>query len=386
MNNQNTIHLLKAQAGDCFLIQFEDKKCILIDSGYKCTYDNELKPLLLKLSRQNYRISLFIVTHYDEDHIGGAIAFIKDNGYSNIPKIIPVDNIWFNGIYSLIESSSLLKSHIFDHLSDRDRCRFRVLWDQLYRRVGDGDGYISATQAEQFEQLCNQNNYKLNSDASRGCIISGTEMSIGDCYIKCLNPHSTQLKRLENWINKQCIECLGEDYTLENSSSPSFFKTLLIANGKDDTGAVSNELISYNQVDVSKWIGTSTLSPMNEVNRASIVVEILYKGKSLLFTGDSESEDWIDEARSSYDFVKISHHGTTKPNLKLIERVRFRNAIISTNGRRYHPEDELLAQLLLSRVQRIYFNYDDLRRKDELIALQDKYSCSVFFGQNQISF
>ena len=105
-----------------------------------------------------------------------------------------------------------------------------------------------------------------------------------------------------------------------------------------------------------------------------------------MFTGDSESEDWIDEARSSYDFVKISHHGTTKPNIKLIERIKFPNAIISTNGRRYHPEDELLGRLLLARVRRIYFNYEDLRQKDELIALQNKYSCTVFFGKNQISF
>ena len=386
LNNKNTIHILKAQSGDCFLIELEDKNCILIDSGYRNTYYSELKPLLKNLASQNYRISLFVVTHYDEDHISGAIAFIEENGNSNNPQIIPVDNIWFNGIYSLVESSSLLKSHLSDHLTDCDRRRFFVLCDQLYRRVSDGDGYISACKAQEFEELCSVNKYKLNLGATDGRIVSGAEMSFGNCYVKCLNPSHDRLKQLEKWINHQCIECLGEGYSIENNSFLSFLRNMLLANGRDDLGVIPNEQISCTEPDISKWIGTSSLANMNEVNRASIVVEILYKGKSLLFTGDSESEDWIDEARSSYDFVKISHHGTTKPNIKLIERIKFPNAIISTNGRRYHPEDELLGRLLLARVRRIYFNYEDLRQKDELIALQNKYSCTVFFGKNQISF
>ena len=80
MNTCNIIHLLKAESGDCVLLQLANKRCILIDCGYKSTYENELKPLLLRLSSEGYVISLLIITHYDEDHIGGAISFLKDNG------------------------------------------------------------------------------------------------------------------------------------------------------------------------------------------------------------------------------------------------------------------------------------------------------------------
>ena len=71
------IHFMKALSGDCFLIELEDKRCILVDCGYKSTYENELKPLLVKLREEGGRISLFVVTHMDEDHIGGAITFLE---------------------------------------------------------------------------------------------------------------------------------------------------------------------------------------------------------------------------------------------------------------------------------------------------------------------
>ena len=72
---------------------------------------------------------------------------------------------------------------------------------------------------------------------------------------------------------------------------------------------------------------------MNEVNRMSIVIEIESDETSMLFTGDSESEDWVKRAKPQYDVVKLSHHGSTKPNIKLLESIRIEKALISTNGK-----------------------------------------------------
>ena len=50
MNNEEKhckIHFMKALSGDCFLIELEDKQSILIECGYKSTYENELKSLLV---------------------------------------------------------------------------------------------------------------------------------------------------------------------------------------------------------------------------------------------------------------------------------------------------------------------------------------------------
>lgn len=66
------VHFLPAKAGDCILIELDYPSCILIDSGFRDTYEQHLKPLLLQLSSKGYHISLLIVTHIDRDHIEGA--------------------------------------------------------------------------------------------------------------------------------------------------------------------------------------------------------------------------------------------------------------------------------------------------------------------------
>ena len=106
MTKENCIiHFLPARAGDCFVLEFDDKNCILIDSGYQVTYREELKPLLQKLAEKGCKIVLMIITHIDEDHILGAISFLEDNGNADHPRIIQVDEIWHNGIFNTIMNS-----------------------------------------------------------------------------------------------------------------------------------------------------------------------------------------------------------------------------------------------------------------------------------------
>ena len=96
------MHFLPAKAGDCFVLEFDNKNCVLIDCGYPSTYKEELKPLLQKLSKAGCRISLMIITHMDEDHISGAVSFIDENGDANNPHVIQVDEIWHNGIFNTV--------------------------------------------------------------------------------------------------------------------------------------------------------------------------------------------------------------------------------------------------------------------------------------------
>lgn len=39
------IHFLPAKAGDCIVIEFFNKECIIMDCGFKSTYEEELRPL-----------------------------------------------------------------------------------------------------------------------------------------------------------------------------------------------------------------------------------------------------------------------------------------------------------------------------------------------------
>lgn len=106
-----TVHFLPARAGDCLVLELDNKNCILIDCGYPSTYREELKPLLQKLAKDGCRISLMILTHIDEDHISGAISFIEENGDAENPQIIQVDEIWHNGIFNTVLQSELFLKH-----------------------------------------------------------------------------------------------------------------------------------------------------------------------------------------------------------------------------------------------------------------------------------
>ena len=141
--------------------------------------------------------------------------------------------------------------------------------------------------------------------------------------------------------------------------------------------------ICAKKTDIRNWIGTSTLAKMNEANRMSIVLEIEYDGKLLLFTGDSESEDWIERARARYDWVKLSHHGSTQPNLKLLQYIEFKNVLISTNGRKNHPENDILARLFMKKIDKVFFNYN-LRQKEQILECQDDYDFVAHFEKNEI--
>ena len=101
------IHILPANAGDCFLIEFNNNECILIDTGFKETYYNYLKPLLIELKKIGKKITLLVITHIDKDHIGGAKRLLEENGDYTNPNIIKIENIWFNGFKNLVFQKKL---------------------------------------------------------------------------------------------------------------------------------------------------------------------------------------------------------------------------------------------------------------------------------------
>ncbi|MGB3078071.1 MAG: MBL fold metallo-hydrolase, partial [Saprospiraceae bacterium] len=90
-----SIEMFPAGNGDTILLGLDDTY-ILIDGGYTSTYRDHLKPRLAELSRAGKRLSKFVVTHIDADHITGAMSFIEENGNARNPAIIPIDEVWFN--------------------------------------------------------------------------------------------------------------------------------------------------------------------------------------------------------------------------------------------------------------------------------------------------
>ncbi|SHK74275.1 ComEC/Rec2 family competence protein [Desulforamulus aeronauticus] len=386
------VHFLPAKAGDCFVVEFNNGECILIDCGYKDTYEIELKPLLIQLKHKGCRVILMLITHIDQDHIGGAIAFLSENGPANAPHIIEVENIWFNGFFNTLFMRDEFNERKRAAIGEMQTKRMNMVLGQLTMQIDGKAGLISAAHSRSFEELCAKNGYRLNAQFidrvvkriadSRNKLVDHS-IQIGECKLIVLSPNEASLDRLAHKLNIEMIRNFGVDYELsEHMEFAALFERLMEL--QLEPGSFE-EYISASEPRLERWIGTSTLAHMNEVNNASIVIEIEYKGLILLFTGDSDSDSWAEFLTDEYDMIKISHHGTTKPNLKLLEKAKGRTLLISTNGGKQnrHPENELLARAILTGNKIIYFNYD-IKQKQELIDMQEEYGYSAMFGHREI--
>lgn len=384
--SKNIVHFLPADAGDCVVVQFDNKDCIIIDCGFKSTYHNELKPLLNSLKKQGCKIALLIVSHIDRDHIEGAVEFIKDNGNAKNPQIIEVENIWFNGFFNTLFLKDIFRERRNKDISVSQKKQFRLVKAKLGMLTYTGTGNISAKQSRCFEELCSINEYNLNSQFQDRVVKYNNEDSnevlIGDCAVSLLAPNEKMLCDLANEFNKAMIKEFGRDYSLTDNFEFAEFFELLLDLHKEEISHSS--YISAKGNNIENWIGTSSMAKMNVVNMASIVVEIKYKNYRLLFTGDSDSDYWSNHLHQHYDVIKISHHGTTKPNVKLVEGSKARHTLISTNGKRYgHPEKELIARLIMGEYNTLHFNYD-LDIKKDIDVVREKYNFATSYCNRRI--
>ena len=84
--------MLPGGHGDALVVEYgktNDPHQMLIDVGTFHTWDGVRTELL---RRHKDRYEIFVVTHVDEDHIGGAIALLDDPDLKQ-----RVDHVWFNG-------------------------------------------------------------------------------------------------------------------------------------------------------------------------------------------------------------------------------------------------------------------------------------------------
>ena len=97
-----TVHMLDAAHGDCLWIEYGDParpKRILIDTGPAATWTQHLYPKIQAVvdAEGECVFELFVVTHVDDDHIGGSLRFLDEID----PETVRIKEIWFNGYFNL---------------------------------------------------------------------------------------------------------------------------------------------------------------------------------------------------------------------------------------------------------------------------------------------
>ena len=386
-----TIHFLPAMAGDCFVLEFVNKECIIIDCGFKSTYTEYLRPLLIELRDKGCWITLLLITHIDQDHIEGAIALLEENGQANNPNVIPIYNVWFNGFFNTLLKRSEFSQRIRALSEEQKQIKENILNDLLMQVQGESQE-ISAKYSMSFEELCLKNGYCLNFqfldgtvkriDINRSQVLTRS-IPIGACNLVVLSPNDKELDKLADTLNLEMIRNFGVDYAISEDSH--FMKLFELFMEHEAERINREEFISATNENLENWLGTSSMAPMNAINRASIVVEIQYKDLKMLFTGDSDSALWYEYLEEKYQVIKLSHHGTAYPNRALLNHSRADVLLISTNGGRgkRHPEKETLAQAILAGNKVLYCNYD-IPQQDILEKLQKKYGYYIVYDQRKI--
>lgn len=347
------IKFLKANNGDSILISFQDnediKRNILIDGGMPQTYYNsgensngDLYYTLKEIKTKGEIIDLLIITHIDEDHIGGVLKWLE------LDKIAYklIDKVWFNS---------------------------------------------GKTIANYFNE---KENEELNINLD---IFKTTETSVrqGKVFEDYIEYHKIWDKEIIKFGG--IVDCLGVEIQIL-SPNDSLLEKLLREYKKPihnyHTGKNGNDW-AINIIDFISEEGKPNFKFKKDTrvaNGSSIAFLLTFKDKKFLFLGDSHSEVIIaslneigynKEFPLKAELMKVSHHGSYQNTSKdLLEIVETSNYIISTSSESHnHPDKRTLSRIINKNPNAtIYFNYDEVRKN--IFSTKDFQDFIKFYAKN----
>lgn len=324
------IKFLSAFNGDCIFISFLDingtPKNILIDGGIGDTYKSksnikgDLFEAIQEISNAGQFIDLLILTHFDDDHIGGILRWLnKDKKAFNHIK-----DVWFNS------GKEIAKELKIDENKDLD---IEII-------DGAEDFHTSPRQGIKFEKYLRDNNLWEEK-----IIKQGSKYNLSDLKFKILSPSTDKLNSLLKLYKKE------KDYF--TSGDEYDFQTSL----KDFIEEESQPNFKFKE-DASV------------ANGSSIAFIIEYEAKKFLFLADAHPSVIIEglnklkynkENPLSVEFMKVSHHGSMyNTNKELLEIVKTNHYIISSNATKHGlPNKRTIARIINNNPNAIIcFNYD----------------------------
>lgn len=377
------IKMFKAEKGDAFLIRFDNNQNVLIDMGMPKTYENEIKQELINLNNQGQKIDLLIITHIDEDHIGGAIKFLEDNEEN---KIVEVFEVWHNSYRQL----QFDKSKVSEVNEDTITVLKSIIKQNQSSNLTDGIQNISAEQGSSMASLIYKYEYAWNTTFSNSVIHleNRSKVKIGDLDFIFLSPNKEKLKKLsKDWLKELKKKKYSFEISDEEIFDDAFEFYMKFLKGND---------IKSKNISAKKGIDFEKLSKIEEkdgssTNGSSLAFIIEYKDKKLLFLGDSH-EDIIFESLEKlkhedynlkFDLMKVSHHGSNKNiSNRLIDLIDCDKFLFSTNGSSHgHPDLETISKIVVKKVEyqkELLFNYNlDVLEKLNSEDLKKQYNYEV---------
>jgi beta-lactamase superfamily II metal-dependent hydrolase len=313
-----TIHFLKADHGDSFIVEIKKSKdnhaVIVIDGGLPNTFNRYFKPIINEFSA----IDLLVLTHTDDDHIKGLISFFQSDLFTRTI----IDEYWANCRYSIKLASGS---------------------QATFSSAKDFDTFLMQKEGEETRE-------KWNKDI----IYTGESYNRKGIEFMVLSP---QQEQVDTFYNKWSVE----EKILAITQAASVVVDQL-QRGKVEDLAKEDFLPTRNIID-------------DYVNASSIAFIMKCEDLSILFLSDARPEIIVDSLcqlgynksnRLKIDYVKLSHHGSknnTSP--ELLNCIDCDHFIVSTDGglgRSKHPDRETIARIFCRKNRGdnptyLYFNY-----------------------------
>jgi beta-lactamase superfamily II metal-dependent hydrolase len=311
------IEMLPAGHGDCLWIEYGDAgsthRC-LVDCGTQQT-TKELLRRVGTVPQHQRSLELFVMSHIDSDHIGGALPLFKA-----VQRGLKFGDVWFNG------------------------------WRQLSGQLGARQGEMFSTAIQDFELPWNE------WRDGGAVVVDGDELPVyvlpGGMTLTLLSPTPSQLKKLAPvWTREM------RRYGLEPGSRVDYSRFL--------------KGIPSASTDVDELADSAFAGDKGVPNGTSIAVLAEFGGAAALLAADAHApvlgasiQTLLRQRggkRLRLDAFKVSHHASQN-NLssELLQLLDCRRYLVSTNGDHFcHPDREAIGRIIKYGGDRpaLHFNY-----------------------------
>lgn len=401
MSNSNiTVKMFPAKNGDCFLVSLglENKKHILIDCGYAETYRDFLKKELLNIANNGEGIDLMVITHIDQDHILGAIAFLEEN--NNAP-FIEIKEIWHNSYRHLQFEKEKVEKITDQELTilNREVVLGSSFLRQQMGQAGVSDEEISAKQGSMLAALILEGGYPWNASFNGKAVNyeNKNPVEMDQYSLTLLSPNTDKLKRLSRtWLRELKKQKMNFSLSDEQIFDDAYeFYLIRQEEQKVLESNISSSASSNDEINIENIVLQNLKEEIDNsvVNGSSISFMIEYKSRKLLFLADAHP-DIIDDniarlEENHFDLIKLSHHGSKRNITRdLIESLNSEVFLISTNGDKHgHPDFDSLAGILYyqrHRPKTFVFNYQtSSSRLLNNARWKEKYSYDVQISEGR---
>lgn len=332
-----TIEMLPARHGDCLWIEYgtrDNPRRVLIDGGPPQTAEI-LRQRIEAIPEDRRAFELLVITHVDEDHLGGLLEILADP-----PAGLAFRDIWFNA------------------------------WKHL-RDIPPHGGRLGAVQGEMLSALLERRRLPWNRAFDGQRIAVDDEGRLpqrpleGGLTLTLLTPSLGALRRFRRQWERETIKAGLTAGSVEEAIA-RMEKRRIVRPGVLGAGIEPDRL------------ARAPFTPDRSLaNGSSIALLAEFEGTRCLLAGDAHAGALLtalqrlgeqeDERRPAIDAFKLAHHGGKhNTSVDLIGAVRCRRFLFSTSGDRFkHPDLESVARVITTTEPggSLCFNYRSERNR-----------------------